>query len=195
LLRIVPAVAEKRPVFKPKPTLTLAGTERALLSLLRVTVRFGGADLFRVMVQLDDVPEVRLVGRHEIPLTCGGAMTLRLNSFDRPPALAVRLTVWSVEGEDTVAVKSALLCPAETVTLEGTLTLALLLESPTATLVGADPVSVTVQDEDPGAFTLDGEQASELNATETGWFTVMTPPVPDALIEPPAEVAATTPPI
>jgi hypothetical protein len=122
-------------------------------------------------------------------------MTLRLNSFDRPPALAVRLTVWSVEGEDTVAVKFAVLCPAETVTLEGTLTLALLLERPTATLVSAVPVSVTVQDELAGAFTLDGEQASELNATETGWFTAMTPPVADALIELPPEVAATTPPI
>ena len=195
MLRIVPAVAEKRALLKPKPTLTLAGTERALLSLLRVTVRFGGATLLRVIVQLDDVPEVRLVGRHDSPLTCGGAMTLRLNSFDRPPALAVRLTVWSVEGEDTVAVKFALLCPAETVTLEGTLTLVLLLESPTATAAGAVPVSVTVQDELPGAFTLDGEQASELNATESDWFTAMTPPVPDALIELAAEVTATTPPI
>ena len=99
-------------------------------------------------------------------------------------------------GEDTVAVKFALLCPTGTVTPEGTLTLALLLESATVTLAGAGPVSVTVQDELPGAFTVDDEQFSALNgAVRTGWLTVITPPVPDALMELPAEVAATTPPI
>ncbi len=175
--------------------LTLAGTKRALLSLLKITVKLGGAALLIVTVQLDDVPEVRLVGRHESPVTCGGAMTLRLNDFDSPPALAMRLAVWSVEGEETVAVKFALLCPAGTVTLEGTLTLVLLLDSPTATLAAAVPVSITVQDEPPGAFTLEGEQERELNVADTGWFTVMVPPMPDAEMELPAEVAATTPPI
>ena len=193
MLRIVPAVAEKRAVFKPKLMLTLAGTTRTLLSLLKITDIFCGAALLRVTVQLDEVPDVRLVGRHESPLTCGGAMTLRLNDFDTPPALAVILAVWSVEGEETVAAKLAVLCPAETVTLEGTLTLALLLESPTETLDAAAPVSVTVQDELPGAFTLVGEQARELSAADTSWFTVIVPPVPDAEMEFPAEVAATTP--
>jgi hypothetical protein len=94
-----------------------------------------------------------------------------------------------------VAVKFALLCPAGTVTLEGTLTLVLLLDSPTATLAAAVPVSITVQDEPPGAFTLEGEQERELNVADTGWFTVMVPPMPDAEMELPAEVAATTPPI
>ena len=173
----------------------LEATKRALLSLLKVTDKFWEAALFRVTVQFDDAPGVRLVGRHESPLTCGGAITLRLKDFDWPPALAVRFAVWSVDTEDTVAVKFALLCPAETVTLDGTLTPALLLETATATVASAAPVSVTVQDEAPGAVTLDGEQARELNAADTGWFTVILPPVPDAVMELPAEVAATTLPI
>ena len=90
----------------------------------------------------------------------------------------------------------ALVCPADIVTLEGTLTLELLLEIPTVTLAGAGPVSVAVQDEAPGAFTLAGEQFSVLKDTVgNGWFTEITPPVPDALMEPPLAVAATTPPI
>lgn len=173
--------------------MTAAGTKRVLLSLLKITDKFCGAALLRVTVQLDDVPEVRLVGRHESPVTCGGAMTTMLDDFDKPPALAVRLAVWSVEEEETVAVKLALLCPAGTVRLEGTLTVVLLLESPTATLAAATPVSVTVQDELHGAFTVEGEQANELNAADTGWFTVIVPPAPDAVMEPPPEVAATTP--
>jgi len=190
---MVPAVAEKRPVFSPKLMLTLAGAKRAILSLLRITDKPGGAALLRVTVQLDDVPEVRLVGKHESPVTCGGAITTMLNDFDTPPAFAVTLAVWSVEGEETVAVKFALLCPAGTVTLEGTVTLVVLLESPTATLAAAVAASVTVQDELPGAFTLEGEQARELNAADTGWFTVIVPPVPEAVMELPAAVAATIP--
>jgi hypothetical protein len=124
-----------------------------------------------------------------------GAKTFRLNVFDTPPALALRMTLRLVEGKDPVAVKFALLWPVATVTLEGTLTLTSLLESPTAKLACAVPVSVTVQEEGPGAYKLDGEQVNEFTANEGGWFTVMAPPAPDVPIELPAAVAATTPPI
>ena len=100
--------------------------------------------------------------------------------------------------EDTVAEKLTLLCPADMVTLEGTLTLELLLEIPTVTLAGAGPVSVAVQDEAPGAFTLAGEQLSVLKDTVgNGWLTEITPPVPDALMELELGLAvtATIPPI
>ena len=59
----------------------------------------------------------------------------------------------------TVAVNPVLVCPEVTVTLAGTVMLALLLERVTmAPPVGATVVSVTVQLEVPGAFTVAGEQ-------------------------------------
>jgi hypothetical protein len=58
----------------------------------------------------------------------------------------------------TLATNEALLCPAITATLAGTVILALLLESATVAPDGTAAVNVTVQLEVPGAFTVDGEQ-------------------------------------
>jgi hypothetical protein len=58
----------------------------------------------------------------------------------------------------TLAVNEALLCPAVTATLAGTVILALLLESVTVAPEGTAAVSVTVQLDVPGAFTVAGEQ-------------------------------------
>ena len=58
-----------------------------------------------------------------------------------------------------MAVNPADATPAGTVTLAGTVALALLLLSVTARPpAGATPLSVTMQAEDPGAFTVPGEQ-------------------------------------
>ena len=58
----------------------------------------------------------------------------------------------------TFAVNEALLCPAVTATLAGTVILALLLESVTVAPEGTAAVSVTVHVDVPGAFTMPGEQ-------------------------------------
>ena len=58
----------------------------------------------------------------------------------------------------TLAVNEALLCPAVTATLAGTVMLALLLESVTVAPEGTAAVNVTVQLDVPGAFTVAGEQ-------------------------------------
>ena len=58
----------------------------------------------------------------------------------------------------TLAVNEALLCPAVTAMLAGTVILALLLESATVAPDGTAAVSVTVHVDVPGAFTVDGEQ-------------------------------------
>ena len=58
----------------------------------------------------------------------------------------------------TLAANEALLCPAVTATLAGTEMLALLLESATVAPDGTVAVSITVQLDVPGAFTVDGEQ-------------------------------------
>jgi len=57
-----------------------------------------------------------------------------------------------------VAVKVALLRPAPILTLEGTVTLALLLDSVALAALTVAAVNVTVQVEVPGAFTVPGEQ-------------------------------------
>jgi hypothetical protein len=58
----------------------------------------------------------------------------------------------------TLAVNEALLCPAVTATLAGTVMLALLLESATVAPDGTADINVTVQLDVPGAFTVAGEQ-------------------------------------
>jgi hypothetical protein len=68
-------------------------------------------------------------------------------------------------------VNPAVATPAGTVTLAGTVAFTLLLLSATAKPpAGATPLSVTVQAEDPGAFTVPGEQLNPL--TVTAAFTV-----------------------
>jgi hypothetical protein len=63
--------------------------------------------------------------------------------------------------------------PAPTVTFAGTEAFALLLESVTSSPPpGAAPVSITVQAEDPGAFTVPGVQLILLTATAAFRLTV-----------------------
>jgi hypothetical protein len=63
----------------------------------------------------------------------------------------------------TVAVNVALLSPAVILTLPGTVTLVLVLDSVTLEVLDAAAVRVTVQVEVPGAFTVAGEQVRLLS--------------------------------
>jgi hypothetical protein len=89
-------------------------------------------------------------------------------------------------------VNPVLLAPAGTVTVPGTVTLVLLSDTVTANPPpGAAPLSVTVQEDDPGALTLPGAQERLFNVTGGGgWFTVIVPPVPEAGIEVPPPFVA-----
>ncbi len=83
-------------------------------------------------------------------------------------------------------------CPAATVTLEGTVRLALLLESETAKPPeGAVPFKETVQELVPGVLIVRGLQLKVLKATDTG--RVMLPELPLAVMEVPLAFDATTP--
>ena len=84
----------------------------------------------------------------------------------------------------TVAAKVALVWPAVTATLPGTVILALLLDRVTTEPPeGAAAVSVTAQLEVPGAFTVAGEQFRLLGCTVTvkamvaDWLTPLSEPV------------------
>ena len=81
--------------------------------------------------------------------------------------------VWFEVTDATVAVKPAVVAPAATVTLAGTVALALLLDSVTdSPPPGAAAVNVTVQAEVPGAFTVAGVQLTLLTVTAAFRLTV-----------------------
>ena len=65
-----------------------------------------------------------------------------------------RVEAWWEVTAATVAVNAALLCPAPTVTLGGTVTLVLLLASTTLTALAGAALKVTVQAYVPGPLTL-----------------------------------------
>jgi len=88
-------------------------------------------------------------------------------------------------------VKVLEVCPAATVTLDGSVRLALLLESEMRNPPeGAVPFSETVQELVPGVLIVKGLQFSVLRATDTG--RAMLPALPLEGIEVPAAVDATT---
>jgi len=78
-------------------------------------------------------------------------------------SVAVNRAVWSEVTAATVAVNAALLSPLPILTLPGRVTFALLLASVTLVALEAAAVSVAVQVEVPGAFTVAGEQLKLLN--------------------------------
>ena len=105
--------------------------------------------------------------------SCAGAARFSVKICELLLALAVTTAVWSVVTVPTFAVNAAVVAPAGTVTLPGTVVLALLLESVTANPpAGAAALSVTVQEEDPGAFTVPGEQLKLLSVSAAFTVTV-----------------------
>jgi hypothetical protein len=109
-------------------------------------------------VQVLDALLPKLEGEHDTDVSCAGALAESVNVCDAPFKEAVSNAVWLELMLPTLALNEALLCPAPTATLAGTVILALLLESVTVAPDGAAAVSVTVQLEVPGAFTVPGEQ-------------------------------------
>lgn len=82
-------------------------------------------------------------------------------------------------------------CPAATVTLDGTVRLVLLLDSETANPpAGAAPFNDTVQELVPGVLIVKGLQFKALRAMDTGRVMVPEPPLEG--MELPAAVDATT---
>jgi hypothetical protein len=90
-----------------------------------------------------------------------------------------------------VAVKLLEVCPEATVTLEGTVRLALLLESATANpLPDAAPVSATEHDVLPGVLMVELVQLRVLKLSATGREIAPEPPL--AGMEDPVALVATT---
>ena len=141
---------------EPTGTETLAGTVAAASLLARLTMT-QHADTVppTVTVPVEVPPPVTVVGlsaRAERAGPGGGGLTFKVLVLDTPSAVAVTIANCPCVGSDVVeAAKVALVAPAGTVTLAGTLTHVVLLDDNVTTLppAGATPPSVTVPVEPP----------------------------------------------
>src|SRR5215831_18598551 len=162
----------------PAATVMLAGTLAAPLLLDSVTCAPpAGAGPLSVTVPVDDcAPPVTLVGFSVSEETVGRGGGITVSEADRltPPKDAEMVTVVEVDTVLVLTVKVALVLPAATVTLAGTLAAPLLLDSATcAPPVGAGPLSVTVPVDDCAPpVTLVGFKVSEETVGRGGGTTV-----------------------
>jgi hypothetical protein len=162
VVAVVPAVAVNVAKVCPAATITLKGTVTVALLLESETAvppPAGAAPLI-VTVQVADAGPVTVPGV-QLRLTtcscCGDTLNPVVTVLPFNPAVSVALTVLAVV--PAVAVNVAKVCPAATSTLEGTVTVALLLDSETVVPpLGAAPVIVTVQLAVPGPVTVPGVQ-------------------------------------
>jgi hypothetical protein len=149
-------VAVKLAVVEPAATVTDVGTVTALSLLERLTVRpLLGAAAFNATVQ-ESVPApvidpLAQLNADRLTVAAGaGAPSCRAKVSETPLALAVRVAVCAVLTEETVAVKPAVVEPAATVTVAGTVTALSLLERLTLKPpLGAAAFSATVQESVP----------------------------------------------
>jgi hypothetical protein len=135
LVGTVTAVAPNVPVLAPGATDTLAGTVSAAALLDSATV--APATPLNVTVQVATMFKEILVGLHATEVNTVGDKSVRDAFCDPPLNVAVITAIWPVATVPAVAVKLALVVPAATSTVAGTVSAVALLE--TATAAPPDP--------------------------------------------------------
>jgi len=192
-LGIVPAVAEKVVVVAPAAIVVEAGVvSSGLFEEMLTETPPAGAAALAVTVQLLTAPEFSVVGVQTNAVTLTSGVRLNDAVADAPFRLAVSTGVCVLATVPAVAVKAPVVAPAATVTLAGTVRLALLLLSVTTEPpVGAAPLSVTVQALVPGPVKAAGLHESALAVTG-GRTATTSPPVAEEAIDMAVGVAADT---
>jgi hypothetical protein len=147
----------------PAMIVTLEGTITVELLLESATsVPPAGAATLMVTVQVEVPGPVIAEGLQPRPVACNCCCcgdTVSPVVAVVPFSVAIRVAFTTVAVLDAEAVKLAPDCPARTVTLEGTITVELLLESAISVPpAGAAPLMVTVQVEVPGPVIVEGLQ-------------------------------------
>src|SRR5271167_2252662 len=175
-------VTVKVAVVAPAATVTLAGTVAAALLLDKVTDSPPvGAALPKVTVPVDEVPPVTEVGFSVTDDTTGG-FTVNTAVLVPPLKVAEMVADAVLATAVVVTVKVAVVAPAATVTLAGTVAAALLLDKVTdSPPVGAALPKVTVPVDEVPPVT---EVGFSVTDDTTGGFTVNT-----AVLVPPLKVA------
>ena len=155
------AVAVKVAVDEPAVTFTVAGTVKAPLSAETDTPTPAvGAGAERLMVQIDDAPVSRTAGLQASAETTGGAIKANVSVWDARFKVAVTVACWLTAIVPRLAPNDAEVLLAGTVTDNGTVSAALLLESPTTLPpAGAASFNVTMHAVDVPELTLAGVQA------------------------------------
>ena len=155
-------VTVKVALVAPAGTVTLAGTVAAVESSDSVTAAPPvGAALVSVTVPVEELPPVTLVGLAVTADTLGAAatgFTVRVAVRVAPPKAPVIVTLVDEPTDAVVTANVALVAPAATVTLEGTVATAMLLpvSDTTAPPKGAAPVNVAVPVAELPPTTVDG---------------------------------------
>jgi len=161
LLLTDPELAEKVALLWSARMVTFAGTEsNPLLLLSSDTTAAVVAGALNFTMQAVDRLLVNAAGVQDNDVSCtdAAAVAVTANFFETPPRVAVSMATWLEVTEATLALKAALLCPAPTLTLPGTVTLVLLLDNVTLTALAGAALMVTVQAVVPGPLTLAVEQ-------------------------------------
>jgi hypothetical protein len=137
---------------------TLAGAESNPLLLTSDTIAALVVTVLSFTVQLVDRLLANAAGVQDSDVSCDATAAVIAKVFEMLLRVAVSMAAWLEVTAATVAVNVALLCPAPTVMLAGTVTLVLLVASATLTALAGAALIVTVQAEIPGPFTLAVEQ-------------------------------------
>jgi hypothetical protein len=151
-------------VVAPAATVTLAGTvAAALLPDKLTTVPPAGAELLRVTVPVEELPPVRLAGlRARFDSTGGLMVSVAVCTPLKSPVIVTVVTALTAM---VVTLNVAVVAPAATVTLAGTVAAALLPDKlTTAPPAGATPVRVTVPVEEAPPATLAGLIETDVSA-------------------------------
>ena len=199
-------VTVKFALVDPAGTVTLVGTLAAVeLSASVTTAPPEGAAAVKVTVPVEDLPPATLVGLTDTEdkdaAVVDAGFTVSVADRNTPPSDAVMLTKVEAVTELVVSVKLALVAPAATVTLAGTLTAAEASESETSTPpLGAAALKVTVPVEELPPTTLVGlsDSVERVGVVAAAGFTVKTPetaPLPEADAEMVARLVAVTVPV
>lgn len=162
-------------VVAPAPTVTLAGTDAAAWLLDSVTVAPpAGAAPLNVTVPVEELLPTTLVGVSDINESVKGGgvpvgVTVRVAVPTTPPYVAEIVAAVAAATDVVVTVKLAVVAPAPTVTLAGTVAAALLLDRVTAAPpdgAGALKVTVAVEELPPPIFAGLSDTAESLTPVE-----------------------------
>ncbi len=184
------------PVATPAATVMEAGTVKTALVLVSVTkAPPAGAAFVNVTVQVLDPFAPKLLGLHPNDDTSTGATRFTVVLAELLLYVAVTVAPWSLGmAPVSVALKVAVVCPANTVTEPGTGSSALLLDKVTeAPPVGAAPDNVTVQVVPAPPLNDDGLQLTD-ETVGSAAPPVTTPAVPGTPV-PVATLVAANPPV